>query len=49
MNSIKHKIMTHMTNEQKTLLLLKISYINMFKLSSIHENKIKFINLQIHN
>ena len=46
MNSIKHKIMTHMTNEQKTLLLLKISYINMFKLSSIHENKIKFINFK---
>ena len=43
MNSIKHKIMTNMTNEQKTILLVKIPYINMFKLSSIYENKIKLI------
>ena len=32
MNSIKHKIMKNMTNEQKTLFLLKIPYINLFKL-----------------
>lgn len=44
MNSIKHKIMTNMTNEQKTIFLLKIPYINMFKLMSNCENKIKLID-----
>lgn len=44
MNTIKHKIMTNMTNDQKTMLLLKIPYINNFKLLSIYENKIKFID-----
>lgn len=43
MNTIKHKIMANMTNEQKTMLLVKIPYINMFKLSFIYENKIKLI------
>ena len=32
-----------MTNEQKTILLLKIPHINMFKLLSKYENKIKLI------
>lgn len=43
MNLIKHKIMMNMTNEQKTMLLVKIPYINMFKLSSIYEKKINLI------
>ena len=42
MNSIKHKIMTNMTNEQKTIFLLKIPYINMFKLTLNCENKINW-------
>lgn len=43
MNLTKHKIMANMTDEQKTMLLVKIPYINMFKLLSMHENKIKLI------
>jgi hypothetical protein len=43
MNSTKHKIMKDMTNEQKTILLVKIPYINMFELTSKYENKIKLI------
>jgi hypothetical protein len=40
MNSIKHRIMENMTNEQKTLFLLKIPYINLFKLSKTYERNI---------
>lgn len=43
MNSIKYKIMANMTDDQKTILLLKIPYINMFKPISNYENKIKLI------
>lgn len=32
-----------MTNDQKTILLLKIPYINMFKLTAVYDNKIKLI------
>ena len=40
MNSIKHRIMKNMTNEQKTLFLLKIPYIDLFKLSKTYERNI---------
>ena len=43
MNSIKHKIMKYMTNEQRTLLLLKIPYINLFKLENTYIKNIKLI------
>jgi hypothetical protein len=43
MNSIKHKIMKNMTNEQKTLFLLKIPYINLFKLSKTYKRNINLI------
>jgi hypothetical protein len=43
MNSIKHKIMKNMTNEQKTLFLLKIPYINLFKLQKTYKQNINLI------
>jgi len=43
MNSTKHKIMKDMTDEQKTMLFVKIPYINMFKLTLNYENKIKLV------
>lgn len=43
MNSIKHRIMKNMTNEQKTLLLLKIPYINLFKLQNTYKQNINLI------
>ena len=44
MNSIKHIIMENMTNEQRTLLLLKIPYINLFKLQKIYKKNINLID-----
>ena len=43
MNSIKHRIMKNMTNEQKTLFLLKIPYINLFKLQKIYKKNINLM------
>ena len=43
MNSIKHRIMKNMTNEQKTLFLLKIPYINLFKLHKIYKKNINLM------
>lgn len=43
MNLIKHRIMKNMTNEQKTLFLIKIPYINLFKLQKIYEKNINLM------
>lgn len=47
MYSIKHKIMKNMTNEQKTLFLLKIPYINLFKLYKTYKQNINLIGFYI--
>lgn len=44
MNSTKNKITANMTMDQKTMLTIKIPYINMFRLSSTYENKINLIS-----
>jgi hypothetical protein len=44
MNSLKHKFMKNMTNDQKTLFLLRIPYINSFKLYSVFEKNINLID-----
>lgn len=43
MNSIKHRIMKNMTNEQKTLFLLKIPFVNLFELQKIYKKNINLI------
>lgn len=43
MNTIKQRIMKSMTNEQKTLFLIKIPYINLFKLQKTYKQNINLI------
>jgi hypothetical protein len=43
MNSLKHKFMKNMTNDQKTLFLLRIPYINSFKFHKVYQKNIDLI------